>query len=185
MEPLELAGNATVNNAKYRLSKIADIPEQIREMKSLKRNFAANNSATYGLPQLIKNWFDDKIDELEGKLTQKQNKPPREPQSFEQYFLPEYRETLPRALKDAFIGKKGKVIRLMIEVLKYKGIVNLVEGEYLGFYNVMKVYFGWDIGSYTGIFQTYQYIPTKNRCLKDYSEVQDIINNALKKGNHL
>lgn len=106
---------------------------------------------------------------------------PKPVKTFDQYFASNYKEKLPQALKKAFIGKKGKDIRLMIEVLKAKGIIRFI-GTDEELFRVIELYFGGEksIGSRVGIFQSYQFNPEKAKCKKEFNDISLFIENIIK-----
>lgn len=100
--------------------------------------------------------------------------------TFEQYFTEPYSHSLPIALKSVFSGKKGKQIRLMIEVLKDLGLIIVIDGENSELFRAMERFFG-KIGTYNSIFQTYDFRPNNAKCKKDFSETRNIIEHLLKR----
>jgi len=105
-----------------------------------------------------------------------------EKKQFNEYFISDYSEKLPHALKEAFSGKKGKEIRLMIEVLKAKGIINFI-GTDEDLFRAIESYFGGkgSIGSRVAIFQTYQFNPEKKQRHKnEFNDMCVFIENIIK-----
>lgn len=106
-------------------------------------------------------------------------KPPQPPKTFPEFILHPDRESIAESLKATFRGKKGKSIRLMIEVLKAKALINVIDGDYAELHRAIEAYFNADIGTYTGIFFTYHYKPDNIKCKKDFSDTMLIIENLL------
>ena len=77
---------------------------------------------------------------------------PKPVKTFSEYFLPQYRESLPEKLKNEFKTEFGKNVRLLIEVLKDRNIIAIEGRGKKGFYNAMKSYFERDIATYPAIF---------------------------------
>ncbi|MBN1180846.1 MAG: hypothetical protein JXB49_01065 [Bacteroidales bacterium] len=94
-----------------------------------------------------------RMDTLINTISDKKNTNTQfEKKPFSAYLLYNEREKLAEQLKKGFIGEKGKSIRLMIEVLKEKGILSLSKGGWKKFYDSLKDYFDSDIGTYNSIF---------------------------------
>lgn len=70
---------------------------------------------------------------------------------FIEYLFHPQKEELANLLKTVFKDEKGKVLKVLIEVLKEKKILAFGNGEFHRFYNSMKEFFGWNIGSYNSI----------------------------------
>ena len=74
--------------------------------------------------------------------------------TFDKYLLHKDNLQLANALKTQFSTEKGKAIRLLIEAMKENNppVLAIATGEKKAFYEAMLLFFGRDIGKYTGIF---------------------------------
>lgn len=74
--------------------------------------------------------------------------------TFDKYLLHKDSLQLANALKTQFSTEKGKSIRILIEVLKETKppVLAIATGEKKAFYEAMLLFFGRDIGKYSGIF---------------------------------
>lgn len=98
---------------------------------------------------------------------------------FPEYLSHEKHETLAEAIKSKFRDQKGKTIRLMIEALKDKNLLNIIDGHHSELFRAIDNFFDWNIGSYNSIFQTYDFKPGNSKCKKDFEIVLHIIENLL------
>lgn len=97
------------------------------------------------------------------------------PMTFADHILHPDRERIAEALKTSFRNKKGKSIRLMIEVLADQLLITYENRQRKKLYNAMKPYFNWDIGTYQSIFNYKQ-----NDDLTDYKAVETSVLFILK-----
>lgn len=74
--------------------------------------------------------------------------------TFDKYLLHKDSLQLANALKTQFSTEKGKAIRLLIEAMRENNppVLAVATGEKKAFYEAMLMFFGRDIGKYTGIF---------------------------------
>lgn len=97
-----------------------------------------------------KNIIDDTKKEVKPNTSSKSS----DIKTFDKYLLHKDSLQLADALKTQFSTEKGKAIRILIEVLKETNppVLAIATGEKKAFYEAMHLFFGRDIGKYSGIF---------------------------------
>jgi hypothetical protein len=140
-------------------------PESVKLVNQIKLKY---------LNQLVQ--FIDNLSPIRDNSVRQKNKKINLTKPFFVYILHSNNIQIAKSLKSSFTGKKGKTIRLMIDVLanQTEPLINYENRQRKEIYEAMKLFFNWDIGTYQSIWDY-----KRENDLIDYKAVEAIVLQVL------